>query len=342
MITMKTEEVDVEFAKITQSFRYTNPDILAESKRFFEKTLHSIGKYDLELKLIVDANIVLQESLALIKKGNSSLISVSKSPFFKIIAPTWLLEELNKNIPVVAKKNKVDREVLRKAVDEVIKPITILEVRSEQAYILAKQILGKRDPEGKDAPYVALYLTVKSHGILTADDDILAQKTIRTWNKVGFAGRIVSTFERGAISFLVLSEGIPIALTALYEVTVGILNGIWHTLEIIGSAFMAIAVAGVSAISELPDWAILAIGIATVVIAFWKEAREWIVENILEPIRKTIIEVLKGVYEIIKEIISALVGILEMSVQTFAYLFEKVGSTFTYYETIDIGGGNAT
>lgn len=342
MITMKTEEVDVEFAKITQSFRYTNPDILAESKRFFEKTLHAIGKYNLELKLIVDANIVLQESLALIKKGNSSLISVSKSPFFKIIAPTWLLEELDKKIPSVAKKNKVDKQVLRAAVNEVIKPITILEVRNEQAYILARQILGGRDPEGKDAPYVALYLTVKSHGILTADDDIISQKTIRTWNKVGFAGRIVSTFERGSISFLVLGEGIPIALAVLYEITVAILNGIWHTLEAIGSAFMAIAAAGVAAISELPDWAILAIGIATIVIAFWKEAREWIVENILEPIRKTIIDVLKGIYEIIKEIISTLIDMLKMSVQILAYLFEKVGSTFTYYETIDLGGSNAT
>ena len=339
---MKIEEVDVEFAKITQSFRYTNPGILAESKRFFEKTLHSIGKYDLELKLIVDANIVLQESLALIKKGNSSLISLSKSPFFKIIAPTWLLEELDKKIPSVAEKNKVDKQVLRTAVGEVIKSITILEVRNEQAYIMAKQILGERDPEGKDAPYVALYLTVKSHGILTADDDIIAQKTIKTWNKVGFAGRVVSTFERGSISFLVLVEGIPIALAVLYEVTVAILNGIWYTLKAIGSAFMAIAVAGVSAISELPDWAISVIGVATVVIASWKEAREWIVKNILEPIRKTIIEVLKGVYEIIKEIISALVNILKIGVQMFAYLFEKVESTFTYYKTIDIGGGNAT
>lgn len=207
---------------------------------------------------------------------------------------------------------------------------------------MAKQILGERDPEGKDAPYVALYLTVKSHGILTADDDIIAQKTIKTWNKVGSAGRIVSTFERGSISFLVLAEGIPIALAALYEVTIAILNGIWNTLEAIGSAFIAIAKAGVSAISKLPDWAILAIGIATVVIASWKGAREWIAKNILEPIRETIIEVLKGVYEIIKEIISALVDILKMGVQMFAYLFEKVGSTFTYYETINIGGGNAT
>ena len=241
---MKMEEVDVKLAKITQSFRYTNPGILVELKRFFEKTLHAIEKYDLELKLIVDANIVLQESLALVKKGNSSLISLSKSPFFKIIAPTWLLEELDKKIPSVAKKNKVDEQVLRTAVVEVIKSITILEVRSEQAYIMAKQILGERDPEGKDAPYVALYLAVKSHGILTADDDIIAQKTIKTWNKVGFAGRIVSTFERGSISFLVLGEGIPIALAVLYEVTVAILNGIWYTLEAIGSAFIAIAVAG--------------------------------------------------------------------------------------------------
>ena len=338
---MKTEEIDAEFAKITQGFRYTNPDILTESKRFFEKTLHLIGKYDLELKLIVDANIVLQEGLALIKKNNSSLISLSKSPFFKIIAPTWLLEELNKKIPNVAKKNKVDEQALRTAVGEVIKSITILEVRGEQAYILAKQILGKRDPEGKDAPYVALYLTVKSHGILTADEDIITQKTITTWNKVGFAGRIVSTFERGAISFLVLGEGIPIALAVLYEVTVAILNGIWHTLEAIGSAFMAIAAAGVAAISELPDWAILAIGIATVFIASCKEAREWIVKNILEPIRKTIIDVLKRVYEIIKEMISALVNLLEINMQMLVYLFEKVENTFTYYETMDLGKSNA-
>lgn len=76
-------------------------------------------------------------------------------------------------------------------------------------------------------------------------------------------------------------------------------------------------------------------------IAFWKEARGWIVDDIFESIRKTIIDALKGVYEIIKDIISTLVGMLEMSVQILVYLFEKVGSTFTYYETIDFGGSNA-
>lgn len=49
---------------------------------------------------------------------------------------------------------------------------------------------------------------------------------------------------------------IGVAWLVLYEVTVAILNGILHTLEAIGSVFMAIAVVGVSAISELPDWTI--------------------------------------------------------------------------------------
>lgn len=334
---METDEIDVEFAKLTQNFRYTQQSILTESKKYFEKTLHSMGKYELELKLVIDANIVLQEGLALVKKGKSSLISISKSPFFKVIAPTWLLEELDRKIPIVAKENNVEEQVLRKAVDEVIKPITILEVRDEKAYIQAKQILGSRDPEGKDAPYVALYLSVNSHGILTADDDIVGQKEIKTWNKVGFAGKIISTFERGSISFVIVGEGLPIILAALYEIMIAILSGVWNTLKAIGSALVAIAAGGAEAISQLPDWVILAIGIAALVVAFWKEAREWIVNNILEPIHKAIIGVLNGVYDIIKEIISALSYVLEISMQIITYLLDKIGRTLTYYETINLG-----
>lgn len=137
------------------------------------------------------------------------------------------------------------------------------------SYIQARQILGSRDPDGKDAPYVALYLSVNSHGILTADDDIAGQKEIKTWNKVGFAGKIISTFERGSISFVIdTREGLPIVLAALYEIMIAILSGVWNTLKAIGSTLVAIAAGGVEAISQLPDWVILAIGIAALVIAF--------------------------------------------------------------------------
>jgi len=337
---MEIEQIDIEFAKLTQDFRYTQPDLLHEAKRYFEKTLHSIGKYELELVLIVDANIIFQEGLSLTKKGKSSLISISKSPFCRLLGPTWLLKELDKKIPIVAKENEVNERDLREAVNEIIKNISIVEVRSENAYRLAASILGSRDPEGKDVPYVALYLTVKSNGILTADDDIAVQSTIKTWNKVGFAGKIVSSFERGSISFLILGNELPIALAALYEVTMAVLSGIWNAVKVIGNALLSIAASGVVALSELPDWVILAIAIATVVVAFWKEARERLIKNIFKPILKTIIEMLKGIYEIMKDVLLALERIVEISVEAVRYLLENVETALAYYETINLSGSS--
>jgi len=337
---MEFEQIDIEFAKLTQNFRYTQQDLLHEAKRYFEKTLHSIGKYELELVLIVDANIIFQEGLSLTKKGKSSLISISKSPFCRLLGPTWLLKELDKKIPIVAKENEVNERDLREAINEIIKNISIVEVRSENAYRLAASILGSRDPEGKDVPYVALYLTVKSNGILTADDDIAAQSTIKTWNKVGFAGKIVSSFERGSISFLILGNVLPIALAALYEITMAVLSGIWNAVKVIGNALLSIVASGVAALSELPNWVILAIGIATVAVAFCKEAREWLIKNIFEPILKTIIEMLKGIYEIVKDVLLVLERIVEINVEAVRYLLENVGTALAYYETINLSGSS--
>lgn len=336
---MKIEEIDVEFAKIMQNLRYTNPEILVYIKNLLEKNL-SQG-YNFELKLIVDTNIILQESLALIKKGSSALISLSKSPFLKIFAPTWLLIELNKKMPDVAKENNIDEQVLRTKVEEIKKQIIISEI-CERDYTTARQILGERDPEGKDAPYVALYLSINAHGILTADKDIIEQKGIRTWNKVGFAGKIVSTFERGSASFLIIGKGIPITLYALYELTITILNGIWHVLKAIFNAVMSLAKAGFAAISELPGWVIVAFFIAAIAVASSERARKLIVENILEPIYKHIIDVLKVAYKIIKDVISFLIDILEISGMMLSYLFGKIENAFTYYEAINIGDSNVT
>jgi len=337
---MEFEQIDIEFAKLTQNFRYTQQDLLHEAKRYFEKTLHSIGKYELELVLIVDANIIFQEGLSLAKKGKSSLISISKSPFCRLLGPTWLLKELDKKIPIVAKENGVNERDLREAINEIIKNINIVEVRNENVYRLAASILGGRDPEGKDVPYVALYLTVKSNGILTADEDIAAQSTIKTWNKVGFAGKIVSSFERGSISFLILGKGLPIVLAALYEVTIAVLCGLWNVVKVIGNAVLSITASGVAALSALPDWVILAIGIVAVVVAFRKEAQEWLIKNIFGPILKTIVDMLKGIYEIIKNVLLMLERIVEISVEAVGYLLENVGAALMYYESINLSGNS--
>lgn len=334
---MKTEGVDTELAKLAQNFRFTEISILKEAKSYFETTLHSLGKYELELKVIVDANIVIQEGLSYVKNGKSSLMSISKSPFFKILAPTWLLKELSEKIPIVAKERKIDEQTLRTAIDEIIKLINIVEVKNEEAYALAKSILGDRDPESKDVPYVALYLSVKSHGILTADKDILEQKQIKTFGKVGYAGKIVSKLERGTLSFLVVGEAMPLALIALYEITTAILTEIWKALKTLGEAFISVAALGVAALSELPNWVVVAIGVAMLIVVFWEEAREWAVKNILEPICKTVVNVLKGLYETIKSVISILMSGAELAEPVFASLFYNIEAAITYYEGGEFG-----
>lgn len=276
----------------------------------------------------------MQESLAIIRYDNSSLISISKSPFFKIIAPTWLLEELNKKVPIVANDKNIDEHVLREAVDKVLQNINIVEITNDEAYILARKILGNRDPEGKDAPYVALYLSIKSYCILTADKDIGDQKVLKTFNKVGYAGQIVSTLERGSISFMILGKGLPIVLEALYEVIVAILNGFWVTLKSIGNALLTIANAGVETISQLPEWVIFAMGIVVIFIFLFKEARDFI-SYVIESLRETILEMLKATYEMIKEIFKEVLVLVQISGRVFEYLFEQIDSALKYYENIN-------
>lgn len=341
---MDIDSIEKEFTKIAHQFRYIDRDLLKLAKNYFEKTLSPSGDYKLEMTVIVDANIIIQEALAYIKKNSSSLLSISKSPFFKIIAPKWLLEELNEKLPTIAKEKNIDEQQLKAAANEIMRWVKILDINNNEAYNSAKQILGERDPEGKDAPYVALYLSVKSHGILTADNDIIDQKEIKTWKKVGFIGKIVSTFERGSLSLIIVGKGIPVVLTALYEVIITLVNGIWETLKSIGEAFVAAAVMGVNALAKLPGRALLAIGVAIgaagAIIAYSKEAKEWINRNIIQPIKEIIISVLKNIYEVVKQIISILMPILGLGAEIILYLFKNIDEAMQYYESINLSGSD--
>jgi predicted nucleic acid-binding protein len=67
--------------------------------------------------------------------------------------------------------------------------------KSAPSYIAAFEKVGLRDE--KDAPYVALYLSIESHGILTQDKHIKEIPQTKIWESMEMLAKLLVYFKAG-------------------------------------------------------------------------------------------------------------------------------------------------
>ncbi|OQX19243.1 MAG: hypothetical protein BWK75_05855 [Candidatus Altiarchaeales archaeon A3] len=317
---------------LSEIVKKIDPKILLYCKDYFENKLLYLWGDKLELTLVIDANIIISDAIAYIKNGKSFLLDLSKSPFLRLVAPSYLKDELEKKIPEVSKKKKIDENTFRINISKFLEKVSFMEENDENTYRKARDLIGKRDE--KDVPYVALYLLIKAHGILTRDKDILDIPEIKTWKGVGVSGKVVSLFEKGAFSFLIIGEGLPLIFRVLYEICVLILGTIWNIVKTIREAIYNLFKEGVTAISKFPDWIKRLICVA-IFFSILSEKNRNIIIKVLQTLVQQIINILKLFYKVIKDILTIIAPLIEVSFSALEVLFLKIKDTINMYQQIN-------
>ncbi len=116
------------------------------------------------MKLVIDANIIIS---ALIKDGLHRALIISDK--FNLISPDYIVGEVEKYIPYIAKKAKLDVFDIELIFALIFQHITVIPKTEYEDYLNTKE--SKSIDDSKDIPYIACYLATKSDGIWSNDGD---------------------------------------------------------------------------------------------------------------------------------------------------------------------------
>lgn len=288
---------------LDQMTKGLSPDSLEWMKENFERHIPkflSEPGHKIEMSLVVDANNIIRALLQYAKGKASLLFKLADNPIFMLYAPKEAEKEV---LAALHKKKNID---IVKALEGWSKLKTILKfdrVRSEEALLGAKELIGRRDP--KDVAFVALYLQIGAAGILTDDKDYdhpLISKT-----NIEQVGEMVARFHRGMLSFVVLHDLAPITIKALFDLLVVTVRSIFDLLKFLYETISGIAAHAMSriikAIANLPSW------VKAVVLGILVGAGVALILD--EKLRSNIIEAIRSAWNKIRPKIEALIKWIE-------------------------------
>jgi len=302
------------------------PKFLQHLKRNFEQNISSFigGSFKLELRLVVDSSSVISNLISFAKKGGSILHKLIKEPFLRLYAPSTLKKEVEGNIAEISKKKKLDKDILMRTWRlDILPKITVLDP-SDLAMFKGHLVVGIRDVT--DVPFVALHFQLGTHGVVTKDKDIIEQPVVRTW-QIRRVGGLITVFKKGAFSFFIYSRVLPNVLHAVFKIGVAVLRTVFEILAKFIQFFVNLASGAVRAISKLPDWAQLLVGIAAIILILEERTRNLAVE-FLKKVGEAISKFASEVYSVIKNLLEGLAPLVQITLTVLAYLFNS------YQETI--------
>jgi predicted nucleic acid-binding protein len=291
--------------------------------QFRRNVSEALGKnVELNLKLVVDTSSLISELISFARTGKSTLNEVANGPFISLYAPSKLMEEVEEKIPEIARKTKLAENRLIQAWQQVFLPrIVVSDCRDILSSLFGQATVGMRDAE--DVPFVALTFSLRAHGILTRDRDMMEQPQIRTW-KMGGVKKLVTVFKKGTFSFFVSSNLLVPLFRAIFQLGITILRSL---LELAGEIIKAGAnlVKGfIDGLSKLPDWAKLLFGLAVVAFLTIEETRRKAIE-IVQKVGEAISAFLSQMYNLLKQLLEKLAPYVGFALNVLSVLFSSIG-----------------
>ncbi|MHA1187978.1 MAG: PIN domain-containing protein [Candidatus Heimdallarchaeota archaeon] len=288
-IKAKTENRNEIFKKI---IKHLDPKIMEKVKDFFESNVLD-GNQKITLQVVLDASILNRHIRAYIKHDHSFLLDLLESPFFNGIAPIKLKNEINKHIADIAIYCKRDVKEIEIIATKFLSKVTYQNLDDDIAYQKAADMIAKRDKD--DVDYVALYLKLGKHAIISTDKDILDLEEVNSWRSTKEACEIINIYQQGSASFVVLATSIPLLGLILFELGILIIGGLLAFIIALIDKIIKIIKTGYDFISILPnEWKII-LGILFVTLLIWEDSRELI----FKAIKKSIQNYIKRIKEII-------------------------------------------
>jgi len=325
------ERSPVNFQEIDKSIegilKDIPPKLLNYLKRNFEQNISSFigGSFKLELRLVIDSSSVISNLISFAKKRESTLHKLTKEPFLRLYAPSTIKKEVENNIAEISEKKKLDKELLIRTWRlDILPKITVLDTMDFKAMFKGFFAVGMRDIT--DVPFVALHFHLGTHGVITEDKDIIEQPVVRTWH-IKMVGSLITVFKKGAFSFFIYSRVLPNVLYAVFKIGVAVLRIVFEILAKIIQFFVNLANGAVRAISKLPSWAQLLVGIAAIILVLEERTRNLAVE-FLKKVGEAIFKFASEVYNTIKNLLERLAPLIQLTLTVLACMFDS------YQETI--------
>lgn len=284
---------------IKEIVQYIDPKIMDHIKGFFENNILEMEQ-DISLQVIIDASILNKHIRAYVKYNHSFLLDLLESPFFSGVAPNKLKNEISKHIESIAKYCEKDIAEIEVIASKFLSKISYQNLENDLAYQKAEILIAKRDKD--DVEYVALFLKLGKHAIITTDNDILSLDSVKSWKSTKEACEIVSIYQQGSASFIVLATSIPLLGILTFELGTLIISGLLVFLIILIDKIVRILKMGYDFISTLPNEWKLILGILFVTLMIWEDSRELIFNAIKKQINNYI-QRIKKINEFIKPLL---------------------------------------
>lgn len=178
---MKTEKIVIEERHNFNIKETISPEGLAVLREFFRNNeqLNAIFPKIYQVSLILDANVIISDILWLAKKQKNPdarprLLLALMCGTIKAYFPFFLIEELDKNLPKLAKEHNIPYEVLQSKWLEFKQYIELVDVDDPTD----EEISAAQD--SKDLPYIKLQEKIGAQ-IHSNDSDIIAMVVNPFW-----------------------------------------------------------------------------------------------------------------------------------------------------------------
>lgn len=269
-------EFEAEFSKNFTSYSRGLPPRFYKSIRdgvskSFGGSIEALAEAGLaprfHLKVVLDTNIVVQDSLAVAAGKPSTTARILSSPFVSVIAPPQILEETERIIRTRAKKKKLPVEVALSHARSLLRTVRITDPAQEPFVRRARVEIGDHAPE--DVMFLALAMESGADAIVSRDQVAFDHQAVtKRWELRKLVDAVV-TFESGMLSVAVVGTGASALIKGLQTVVVAILSAIFETLRVVLRALAQLVEGVLEALSKVPAWGWLAVGAALVGLAIY-------------------------------------------------------------------------
>lgn len=327
-----SKDVDKILEQIVSYFK-GNGELLANIKNYIEGNFQNIVNGKIELKLIIDMNILMDEISSYAKVGDFFLLKLTDTPFLKFVAPRCLEQEVKNKTPRMAELFKISESKVQQIAASALNRLNLVDDIDKQSFCRACKKIGWRDI--KDVPYLALYFSNPPHGIMTRDKHITSVSEINIWKDKRKVGKIVTVFEKGTISLFVIAKSAEHLSRNFYLICASLFKFLGELFKKIVNSFLEATKAFINGFKELPPWVKTFIGCGALLLILCKETREVIMAMAKEFLR--VLKMLAEIFTMIFKTIGKILGVITGISATILYrLFEHFAETVKTIKELNV------
>jgi predicted nucleic acid-binding protein len=318
-------------------------DLMQEIRSFLLYSLSSfLSDKQLKLKITIDTNIIVMDSIRVANGGISSTSILLGSPYIDVFAPPNIEREVTSALEDRFKNNPAKLKVALSHAKSLLSKVRIVSLFSPEAINLASSALSNIDKT--DVPFLAVAIETRSEAILSHDIKAFGtEQIVRRWDIKDFAN-IVLNYHEGSLAIVVMSTTLELALKAFAGLMAIISNIIQEIISIMIKFLKAIISGSLDVISKIPKWFLVFISVGIVFAALLSKSFRNQLNEVLSSLRDIAMFIAKQIFnglkiiwnEIIKPIIKYTASLIEQIAPylliVLGVLMDKIFEFLSYVE----------